>query len=242
MNSLRRTFRSKDVDMIIAAAIIMEAAIKNKDFLQSKRSSWAGDYFEQLQNRIDEVTKTCLGADNAAALRKATQAVTGIQQQATALLAEVKVQIEEDFKSDKARRDEILNQLGFKAYHKEAQKGNQEALVQLLFRFKSNLSETLAAEIEGKGTDTAALKKIAAYAEKLKRAEVTQETNKGERKKITGANIAELNEVYDKVISISIIAAKFFKDQPAIQSQFSFNKVVKKLSHYPKDQPEAPAA
>ena len=242
MSSVTRKYHCKDVDMIITAATVMEAAIKNKDFLQSKRSVWKDPFFSQIQKQIDEVTRTCLGADSAATLRKATQAINGIQEDAILLLAEVKVQVTEDFKSDKARRDEILNLLGFKGYHKDAQKGNQEALVQLLYHFKNNLSKELSAEIAGKGTDAAVLDKITQYADILKKAEVTQETYKGERKNITGANIEDLNDVYGKVISICKIATKFFKGKVDIQSQFNFKEVVKKLSLYPKNPPEPPKA
>lgn len=244
MNNVTRKYHGKDVDMVIAAYTIIEAAIRNKTFLQSKRSNWQDPYFDLIREEIDEVTRTCLGADNAGVLRSATQAITRLQKNATTLLAEVKVQIAEDFKNDKARRDEILNLLGFKGYYANAQRGNQEALVQLLFRFKVNLSSDLMNEIVAKGTDADVLIRIMEYAETSQQAEITQEASKGNRKVLTGANIEALNNVYEKVVSICKIASKFFKEQPNVKSQFSFEKVMKMQSAYSKSKTvtETPAA
>ena len=58
-------------------------------------------------------------------------AVIGIQKEAISQLAELKIQISEDFKSEKPRRDEILNQLGFTSYLKDVQKKDQKALINL---------------------------------------------------------------------------------------------------------------
>ena len=62
--------------------------------------------------------------------------VLTLQSQALKDLAEFKVQIEQDFKNTLVQKTEILTQLGFTTYHKSAQKGDQEGLVNLLFQFK----------------------------------------------------------------------------------------------------------
>ena len=46
-----------------------------------------------------------------------------------------KTQIDNDFKSDSNIREEILKTLGFSKHLKDVQKGNQEALLQLLYTF-----------------------------------------------------------------------------------------------------------
>jgi len=228
-----KKYRAKHVDMIIAAATIVEAAINNKTFLQSKRSAWADPFFDKLKMRIDKVAQSVLGADNAKQLREATRAVLKIQQDALRDLGEAKVQITEDFKKAPARRDEMLKQLGFADHYETARKASQEALIQLLFRFRENLTEPLRSEIEAAGTDAAVLARIKAYAATLKKAEVSQETFKGERKILTAGNMEDLNNIYDEVISICKIASRFLKEKPASKAQFNFAKIVRNLGTAP---------
>jgi hypothetical protein len=230
---MQRSYKSKDVDMLVTTSTIIESAIANKTFLQSKRTTWADPFFEDLKTRIDNAVEKYLGVDSAKELRESTLTVTTIQKQAINDLAEVKVQISEDFKKDKARQEELLNQLGFTAHHKEAQKGDQEALIQLLFKFKTNLTSGLKTEISEKGTPSTLLETITGYADTLKKADVSQEGFKGTKKEITAEAVKEFNEIYDQVISISKIANNFYKGQPLTQGLFSYNKVSKTLSASP---------
>ena len=152
MAAQTRNYNTKDVDMLITAATITETAIANKVFLQSKRATWAHPFFDDIKATIDIAIQTHLGIDSAKDLRQATIALKLIQKNAMSDLGECKVQITEDFKTNKTRRDEILNVLGFKTYHKDAQKGDQEALINLLFQFKTNLTAALKLEISNAGT------------------------------------------------------------------------------------------
>lgn len=227
---ITRGYNSKDVDMIIAADTIIDTAIANKTFLQGKRTTWADPYFANIKAQIQTTTQTYLGVDSAKELRQATQAVIAILQPALKDLAEVKIQIEEDFKSTPVRQTEILTQLGFNTYHKAAQKGDQEALINLLYQFKTNLLPALKTEITAKGTAATTLTTIIGYADALKAADVTQEGKKGARAVITDAAIIQFNDIYSKIISITKISAKFYKDNSALKDQFSFNKVAKKIN------------
>lgn len=240
MATSQRNYNTKDVDMLVTASTIIESAITNKAFLQTKRSTWADPFFDDLKAKIDTTIQNHLGVDSAKELRQSTQALTSIQKQAIKDLAEAKVQITEDFKSDKPRQTEILNQLGFTSYHKDAQKGDQESLINLLFQFKTNLTATLKAEIVTAGTAQIVLDTITGYADTLKNADVSQESFKGQRKTITATAVKEFNEIYDQVISICKISSKFYKDQPHLQEQFSFNKVAKVLNATGKTTPTTP--
>ena len=108
--TLPRDYKVKDVDMLITAATITESAITNKTFLQSKRSTWADPFFDDLKIQIDKAIQIHLGVDSAKKLRESTQVVYNIQNNAIKDLAEVKIQIVEDFKDTPARQSEILNQ------------------------------------------------------------------------------------------------------------------------------------
>ena len=230
-NPVKRSYSTKDVDMVIAAETIINSAIANKTYLQTKRSTWADPFFQNIKTQINTAVQTHLGVDNAQQLRQATQVVVAIQANALKDLAEIKIQIIEDFKETPTQQVEILNQLGFTSYHKEAQNRDQEALINLLYQFKSNLSPTLKTEIVNKGTAEQSLDAIITYANTLKDSNILQEGTKGTRKQTTQEAIIEFNSIYNKVVSITKIASKFFKDNPALKQQFSFAKVSKTLNN-----------
>ena len=225
-----RTYQGKDVDMLTACATIVENAITNRDFLASKRQNWKESFFENLKARIDNAFSQFLGIDSASEQRKATQIVTEIQTNAIDDLVELKIQIQEDFKSDKIRRDEILKTLGYTDFQKPAQAKDQEAMIQLLYCFRTNLNETLRLEIVGKGVDEETLNRILTYADQLSNANITQETLKGSRKTITEEALTEFNGIYEEVISIAKIARNFYKGSPIKQDEFSYSKIRKKLN------------
>lgn len=222
---ITRKYKVKDVEMLIATATIIENAIANRTFLETKRSTWASPFFDDLKTKIKTTTETYLGKDAAQQMRQSTQVVMGIQKQALTDLAEFKVQVEQDFKSNPIQKTEILTQLGITAFYKMAQKGDQEGLVNQLFQFKTNLNPTLSAEIVAKGTSQSTIDNIVNYAEVLKNANIDQETFKGTRKEITDKAIKAFNEIYESVISVAKIANNFYKTDKIKQQQFSFAKV-----------------
>ena len=224
---LKRAYKGKNVDMLTSCATIVEQAINHKPFLVSKRANWSDPFFPDIQTRIQNAFSNFLGIDNAQQMREATQVLTDIQKNALHDLAEFKVQIMEDFKNNKTRRDEILTRLDFTAHHKDAQNKDQEALIQLLLTFKQNMTAALQTEIIKSGTSATLITTINAYADVLKNSDITQETLKGSRKVITQAGV---DEIYNQVISIAKISAKFFKDDKAIKDKFSFAKTLKTLN------------
>ena len=228
---VKRKYNNKDIEMLTATSTIIENAIANKTFLQTKRSTWANTFFEDLKAQIENIIETYLGKDAAKQMRDATQIVLGIQKQALIDLAEFKVQVEEDFKENSTQKTEILNNLGFADYHKIAQKGDQEGLVNLLFQFKTNMTTILKAEIVTKGTAETTIDNIIDYAGVLKNANINQETFKGTRKEITDEAITAFNEIYDRVISIAKISSNFYKTDKTKQQLFSYSKVSANLNN-----------
>lgn len=226
----KRIYKGKNVDMLTACATIMENAIANQEFLMSKRPAFTHAFFGEVQARINSAFKNHLGVDSAAPLRKATQIVVGFQSQALNDLAELQVQIEEDFKSDKTKRNEIFRTLGYSGYNKKAQNGDQEALIEWLFQFRKSLTDELRDEITGKGTAPQLLESINSYADQLSESNITQETHKGTKKEITGEAVDEFMEIYNQVISIAKIARKFYKGNPDKQNLFSYGRILKNLN------------
>jgi hypothetical protein len=224
MKKITRKYKVKDVNMILAADIIIGHAIANKDFLVSKRTTWKDPFFEDFHQRINNAIETYLGADNAKELRGATQKVHAVLNPVKELLTEVKVQIEEDFKSTPERRDEILNNLGFTENYKGVKLGDQESAIELLYRFKTNLTPELQLEITNAGISGTTLGTLIDHSDKLRDANVTQEISKGYRKVLTAETITEFNAIYSILITVNRVASNFFKKERAKKELFSFNK------------------
>lgn len=231
METITRKYSTKDVDFLITSDTIINSAIANQPFLETKRSNWRPAFFQDIKTQINNAIETYLGVDSAKALRDASQIVYAIVTPANAILAEVKVQIEEDFKDTPTQKNEILNNLGYTSYFADARRGDQEGLINLLYQFKTNLSPELTTTIVNKGTAQASLDEIISYADQLKNANVTQEGAKGTRKEITNEAIIEFNNIYDKIISIARIASKFYKNNKPLADQFSFTKVAKNINN-----------
>ena len=231
--SLKRAYSGKDVDMLTACGTIIEQAIVHKTFLITKRANWADPFLPDLITRIDNAFTNFLGIDNALEMREATQIVLGIQANAMPDLALFKVQIVEDFKNNKPHRDEILIRLGFTQHLKDAQNNDQEGLVELLLKFKKNMKVPLQTEITNAGMSAALITAIIAYADALKNANITQETLKGSRKVISQAAVTEFNAIYNAVISIAKISAKFFINDLAIRDKFSYSKTLSNINQPP---------
>lgn len=182
METPQRKYKVKDVDFIIASDAIIDSAIANQPFLQTKRANWSMDFFQTIKEEINQTTQNHLGLDTAKQLRDATQVVYAIQKEALDELAEFKVQVEEDFKDNPSQKIEILNNLGFTSYIFNALKGDQEALIDLLFQFKTNMTTDLSHLIVTKGTSETTINNIITRADQLIQADVIQEGKKGTRK------------------------------------------------------------
>lgn len=236
MEKVSRHYNVKDVDMIIATSAIIQNAITKKEFLQTKRSSWAGNYLENLDEEINNATATYLGADNAKQLRDSTIKLYAVQQRAYTLASEIKVQIEVDFQKTKK---EILNTLGYTSYYKAASKKDQEALINLLFQFKTNLTPAMKQQMIDNGTIEADINEMMEIALELKTSDTTQEIKKSHRPLITQEAIIAFNQIYDKTIAVGKIASKFYKGNKTHQDLFSFRKISKTINITKTASPEA---
>ena len=227
---LLRKYKVKDVDMVLALSTIVENAKLNQPYLQSKRSTFTMEYFNQLQSEIDAVIQQYLGSDNAKQLRDSTTLLYAKQKEALKLSSEMKLQIELDFPEEKT---EMLNNLGFASYWVKAQKKDQEALVNLLYRFKTNLTPALKATMIANGTIEADINAMIAKADELQATNTAQETNKGNRPIQTEAELTAYNSIYNKVIALTRLANRFYKGNATHQSLFSFSKISKTINASP---------
>ena len=230
MEKIVRKYKGKDTEMLIVLSIIVGFVLDNIIFLSTKRSNWNKKFFDDLSASIDALVKKHTGYDSALALRNATTNLMKIYKPAYQSLSEFKVQVEEDFKKDKPFLNELLLSLGFSNFFKGAQDGDQEAMIQLLYRFSTNITPAQKTAIIAKGMMPQLITDIMGYADTLTKANISQEQIKGSRTENTGNRIIELNNKYDEVEGICKIIRRFYTGQPLMLQLYSYSKVLKGLN------------
>ena len=226
-----KAFNYSAFDTLTVCETIVEQCIIDKTEIVKKRPGWADSYFPDLLTKIQDAYNKHLHIDNAKELKDATKALNSIKEPAKNDLSSFNVQLKNDFKDNKTRLNEIKNTLGFTAYYSKASTGVQSAILNLLYQFKNNMTDELAAEINAKGIDPLLIPNLKGYADTLKAANVTQESAKKNRPKISDASIVALNEIYNTVISICEICRNIFKKDPVKSDMYSFTKTVEALGN-----------
>ena len=222
-----RKYNYKDVEMLLASKTITTSLTDNLADLSMARTTWSSDYATALATKIDDAIENYLGLDKKKELRDATARLAALQNPAMRDLSFIKTQIDVDFGTDAKR---ILKKLGFTKNLRAVQKGDQEALIQLLYAFKKGLTDEIRNQITEKGTNPVLIDRIISYADQLKDANVSQETLKETTKVISEEAVNAFNEIYDELIGICKIASSFFQYEPLKKEQFTFSKVVSNMN------------
>lgn len=223
--SVQRKYNCKDVDMLVAAKTVSENLGQHLAELSLVRSNWSEDYTNALKAKIDDAIANQLGVDKKKDLRAATSNLKALQAPALRDLSFFKTQFEVDFTND-PRKEDLLKQFGFDKNLTKARRNNQEALIELLYAFKTNMTDVLKAEIVAKGTNPALIDGLIAYADQVKDANVSQEALKKSPQIMAESTVKLYNDIYDEVIGICKIAASYYQDDPLKKAQFSFNGIL----------------
>lgn len=221
-----RNYHCKDVEMLIASRTIAMSFKAHISELSVTRPAWTAAYADDLAARIDSVISSNLGTDARKGLRGATASLMALEIPAKKDLSFFKLQVSEDFSKDLARRDEILRLLGFSDLPIKISLASQEELVQLLFEFKTNMTEALRGEIIGKGISPVLIDNILGYAENFAKANVAQESAKGSAKLITGDMVDAFNAIHGEIMGICKIASAYYSLEPDKKEFFSFSRVL----------------
>ncbi|MCE4566922.1 hypothetical protein INQ51_21550 [Maribellus sp. CM-23] len=221
-----RNYRCKDVEMLLASKTILGSFRNHLTDLSVIRSNWNDEYATHFETKIDDATERYLGLDKKEVLRQATMQLENIQIPALRDLSFVKTQIEVDFKEQAGA---ILKKLGYGTDYKKARKGDQEALIQLLFAFRKGMDEVLSGEMAEKGINPALIERILDYAGQVSEANVLQEGLKVTTKQVSEEAVKAFMEVYNEVIGICKIASGYYVDEPLLKEEFTFSKVVGKM-------------
>jgi hypothetical protein len=212
------------------AAKIVAEAVKAKITEYAKlRTDWSEGYVNDLISRIDKLFQEVLGVNAKIDLKNATSSLKSIEVPAKKDLSMLKLQLEEGFRKQPKKRDDILIALGSSKYYRAAQSGNQESLIALLYNIKTNLSDKMRSDILATGITPELLDRILNYANDMAKANEIQESSKGKTKETTAQINKALEDIYREIIAICKILSRYHSDDPVKKEQFTFSKVVKNL-------------
>ncbi len=231
-NEHKRNYHVKDSVMLIAAATITQSAASQQATFIGADTSYTPDWFDRLRERIDNAAREILGADNAAALRAATIRLEADHDAALHELGLLKAFIESHYKSNPARRTELLNHLGFNTYHTDATRRKQEAMGHLLKRATEGIDASLKDELTENGLPPERISALRNFANTYMSENSAQEGFKDDRRELTANQLTELNAIYNEVIALCTYGHRLFKDNPALRDRFSFTKVADRQSAY----------
>ena len=139
-------------------------------------------------------------------------------------------QLQVDFSDDKKKLKEMLINLGFEKNLRNVQHSDQEALIELLYAFKKGMTDSLKSEIVANGTNPELIDRIINYADQMKQANISQETQKEVSKSVSEEAKNAFNEIYDEIIGICKIASSFYQYDSLKKELFTFSKVLSNMN------------
>ncbi|MCG8409834.1 MAG: hypothetical protein MI739_00945 [Bacteroidales bacterium] len=230
----QRIYNCKDEDLLIVLLTIAKSFQNNIAKLQVFRPSWTAETATALVTSIQDAISEVLGLNKKSSLRKATQTLLEIIEPLYRKLSFLKIQVEVDIP---AKADQILDDLGYRNFVR-ASKGDQEAIINLSAKFIKNMTDDLKKQITDAGTNPLLIDEIIALAKQVAEAEALQEELKGSSQQLSEDAVEKLNLLYTDIIGICKIVNRFYYDDEAIKTQFTFTKVLDRLNHTKKKEEE----
>ncbi len=229
MAATKQSYHSSHVAMLLIGGIILKNALEVIAFLQENDTSITPKLIADLIKEIDNNLEKFLGTDKAQEMRVATIVLQELQAEAMPALQFMKERIEVKYREDASRRNEILIELGYKTFDADVKNKDQEALVQLLFRYQKNMTQALKDELKLKGVPEAKIIAPLTFAKAVSDANTNQEFEKEQKVQMTDELQKELNNIHGKYMDIAKLATTCYKDDKVKQRQFSFNHLHKNL-------------
>jgi hypothetical protein len=220
---MKRKFRVPIPILLTTAKTVGNNLEAHLGVFESNFPQWTSARLKEFMDKVDRAGKKVgIKANEEQSL--VTRHILSISAKVREDLRFVKVQIERNFREDKALQTHWLTLLGFHAYWKKSLT-NQNALLNLLYTFDNHIDATLQSELIANGASEQHILAVKAYAKEMIEANVTQETLKRTAPVFTEEMIRECNAIYDFTIDICKMGQTIFANNIVHKAQFSFNKV-----------------
>ena len=220
-------YNYEHIDMLLAAAIVVQSFKKYVHELSYIRTYWTPEFADSLTHRIEKGMKNYLGVEYPVELHEATQRIMEVMATTRRDLAFIRWQISENF--TRVESDSILNYLGYDLYFADAEEYDQESLIKLLFSFKSGMTYGLRSLITGQGINPPLIDRIIEHAGIFQKAIRMQKQVKEACNQPPQEAPLEFQQIYKEVRLICRIGAVFYQEEPDKRELFIFVKVVHSL-------------
>ncbi len=221
---MERIYRYQNYDMLQATLIIVGFFLLSVEDFRKNNTLYTPEYGNTLKKRCEDGI-TLLSHDKKAAQRNATRTIIEITGDEKNKLVSFFTSLTNAYRYDKAMLAELKTTLGYDAFMKKTQKGNQEATIQFVNTFASNITP-YRTDIIAKGIPGTRIDEIIGFGTKALSANVTQESEKEKSVKLTAEQQTEFNAIYTEAIAICKEGQRIFKSDPATRIRFVFENIV----------------
>lgn len=223
VKTVKRKFSVKPAVMLTAAKTVGKNLETNMDKF-GDYPHLTQEWLNGLYGDIDVMNKK-IGVKANEQQHIATIAINAMEAGATKTALTIKNQMERGFKKNKARLGELIDLLGYKTNWTKANKGNQNALLELLHTFNNHADSSLYGELTAHQVAAVHIDKMKEFAQMMNEANVTQESLKSASPTLTAETNTALNDIYDKVMDICSAGKIIFRDDPVKKALFNFTKL-----------------
>ncbi len=223
---MKRKFRCSDLAMLTVAGTLADTFEQEKAVFVAESPYYDDPYLPNFKAAIETILSSVYGINPKNNLKEATRKVVQLTLDAKEDLQLVREQLVRGFRKEPEQRAELLQRYGFRAYWDRACRGQQEAMIGLLFTFRNNLKAEDRALMEARGVSPSRIDRILAAATLLKEANTGQEGHKFTSKENTKDVVVQLNEIFDRTMDICFLGQRLFKDYPAKKEMFTFSKLL----------------
>ncbi|TCN64517.1 hypothetical protein [Acetobacteroides hydrogenigenes] len=235
-----RKYRGTAIQMLLALRIILENAISVADKLKQIRPKWDDAYFQGMIATINAILKNDFGYDAATAIKEKTEVVLAKEASAKTLLQQIKMQVELDFRKDKAKCQRYLVSLGLTLV-KHISVAGQDQIIEMLTTFRKNLTPEMEKEFVDSGMNPQSIADLKLLADDFYNLNSEQEVLKSNQKVVSAALNDKLNDLYDEGIIIAKLAASMLTDKLDAE-KFSFIRALKQVGYKEPPKKEKPTS
>lgn len=235
-----RKYRGTAIQMLLALRIILENAISVADKLKQIRPKWDDAYFQGMIATINAILKNDFGYDAATAIKEKTEVVLAKEASAKTLLQQIKMQVELDFRKDKAKCQRYLVSLGLTLV-KHISVAGQDQIIEMLTTFRKNLTPEMEKEFVDAGMNPQSIADLKLLADDFYNLNSEQEVLKSNQKVVSAALNDKLNDLYDEGIIIAKLAASMLTDKLDAE-KFSFIRALKQVGYKEPPKKENPTS
>jgi len=217
------TYQANDLEMLLTCKTIADNFAANIRELRKANKKWTDEFLVSVLNRVERAFSYYLGLEANREIEQARNKLNNIQAQALRAVAFLKTRIEVIYALDEKRKNQVLDKLGFQAYLQAIHEKDTGVLLELLSNIKENLSEDIKNDLIKSQGDQNFIERIYLFANKLKKANRSQNSLMATKKAIAEDAREIFNNLLLDILDISEKATEFYQRNPEKVKLFDYS-------------------